>query len=195
MGQTNQIFQQTSSKPRLHGRCLTIEPVTKKGPYKTLILKFKSEEKHLLIDDNSMTCGWLLSETIRLFPDVPNIIGLRCADRIDVIDMWLQDFERPVGIIRDLTVLTPILSQAICDSPSLSWFQPISLIGKGGFSEVFLCRKRDNGQLYAVKVMKKSYIQQEKKVKNILSECKILKNTKHPFIITLRWAFQSVFAM
>jgi hypothetical protein len=192
MGQNNQIFQPSSPRHRLHNRCLTIGPTSKKGPLKTLIIKFKSEEKHLQIDDNSMTCGWLLSEAIRLFPDVSNIIGLRCAERIDVIDMWLHDFERPIGIIKDLTVITPILSQAISDTPSLSWFQPISLIGKGGFSEVYLCRKRDNGQLYALKVMKKSYIIQEKKVKNIISECTILKNTSHPFIITLRWAFQSV---
>jgi serine/threonine protein kinase len=139
-----------------------------------------------------LTCGWLLSEVIRFFPDVSNIIGLRCAERIDVIDMWLQDFERPVGIIKDFTILTPILSQSISENLDLHWFQPISLIGKGGFSEVFLVRKRDTGQLYAMKVMKKNHIIQENKVKNILDECNLLKKIKHPFIITLRWAFQSV---
>ena len=190
MGQIQQV--PNKPKPRVHSRCSTIVTEHHRTCVKTVIIKFRGVVKNLLIDDYSMTCGWLLSEVIRLFPDVNNIIGLRCADRIDVIDMWLQEFERPIGIIRDLTVLTPILSQVIPECLELNWFQPISLIGKGGFSEVMLVRKRDDGQLYALKVMKKNHIIKEGKVKNVLDECNLLKKLRHPFIITLRWAFQSV---
>lgn len=57
-----------------------------------------------------------------------------------------------------------------------------------------LARKKDTGRLYALKIMKKGRIFREKKLKPILSERSILEllSAKHPFIIKLHWAFQSV---
>jgi serine/threonine protein kinase len=66
------------------------------------------------------------------------------------------------------------------------------VIGRGGFSRVILVRKKDSGRLYAMKIMKKNKIMREKKLKPILSERKVLEKIKHPFIIKLHWAFQSV---
>ena len=83
-------------------------------------------------------------------------------------------------------ILTPIIGQSIPSALSLAWFDPISMIGKGGFSQVYLIRKKDNGYLYALKVMQKSHIIQQNKVKQILSECSILRRLSHPFIIDLR---------
>jgi hypothetical protein len=59
---------------------------------------------------------------------------------------------------------------------------------------VVLARKKDTGRLYALKIMKKHRIFKEKKLKPIMSERNIMEmlNTKHPFIIKLHWAFQSV---
>jgi serine/threonine protein kinase len=68
------------------------------------------------------------------------------------------------------------------------------VIGRGGFSRVVLARKKDSGRLYALKIMKKHRIFREKKLKPIMSERNIMDmlKTKHPFIIKLHWAFQSV---
>jgi serine/threonine protein kinase len=71
-------------------------------------------------------------------------------------------------------------------------FEPIKLIGRGGFSRVIEARKKDTGQLYALKLMSKSFIIQEDKVRQILTERKLLADTEHPFIVRLHWAFQSV---
>ena len=71
-------------------------------------------------------------------------------------------------------------------------FEQIKVIGRGGFSRVILVRKKDTGRLYAMKIMKKNKIIREKKLKPILSERKVLEKLKHPFIIKLHWAFQSV---
>lgn len=71
-------------------------------------------------------------------------------------------------------------------------FEQIKVIGRGGFSRVILVRKKDTGRLYAMKIMKKNKIIREKKLKPILSERKVLERMKHPFIIKLHWAFQSV---
>lgn len=57
-----------------------------------------------------------------------------------------------------------------------------------------LARKKDTGRLYALKIMKKDRIVREKKLKPIMSERSILEmlSSRHPFIIKLHWAFQSV---
>ena len=46
-------------------------------------------------------------------------------------------------------------------------FKRIKVIGRGGFSKVLLVRKKDSGRLYAMKIMKKSRIFKEKKLKPI----------------------------
>ena len=73
-------------------------------------------------------------------------------------------------------------------------FEQIKVIGRGGFSRVVLARKKDTGRLYALKIMKKNRVIKEKKLKPIMSERNILEmlNQRHPFIIKLHWAFQSV---
>jgi serine/threonine protein kinase len=70
-------------------------------------------------------------------------------------------------------------------------FEQIKIIGRGGFSRVVLARKKDSGRLYAVKIMKKSRIIKESKLKPILSERAILEQLKmnHPFLVKLHWAF------
>ena len=37
-------------------------------------------------------------------------------------------------------------------------FEPIAIIGKGAFGEVRVCRKKDNGEIVAIKKLKKSDI-------------------------------------
>jgi len=38
----------------------------------------------------------------------------------------------------------------------------IKVIGKGSYAKVLLVRKNDNGNLYAIKALKKKYIQQKR---------------------------------
>jgi serine/threonine protein kinase len=54
---------------------------------------------------------------------------------------------------------------------------------------VLLVRKKDSGRLYAMKILKKTKILREKKVKPILSERKVLEVLDYPFIVKLHWAF------
>lgn len=178
-----------------HSRSSTLISQRGKISLKVIRIRFHLSEKQVYIEDTFLTCGWLLSEAIRLFPEAHPIVGLKTDERIDAIDVWLQDFERSVNIIKDSTLLTPIIGQTIPTEISLAWFEPIAVIGKGGFSNVFLVRKKDTGYLYALKVMQKGFILKEKKVKNANSECEVMKKISHPFINTLRWAFQTVISI
>ncbi|OMJ84043.1 hypothetical protein SteCoe_14912 [Stentor coeruleus] len=198
MGQLIPIEQsafKSLAKEKHHYRSSTVMHKKTRLPLKTIRIRYYHNEKVVYLEDNFLTCGWLLSEAIRLFPEAHPIVALRTADNIDVIDVWLQDFERSLNIIKDNTTLIPISGQGILADISMSWFEPVAVLGKGGFSNVFLVRKRDTGYLYALKVMQKDFILKENKAKHVIAECSIMRKLSHPFINQLRWAFQTNFEL
>jgi serine/threonine protein kinase len=52
-------------------------------------------------------------------------------------------------------------------------------------------RKKDTGQIYAIKIMNKDFILSEDKVSQIISERVIMSSADHPFIVKLFWAYQT----
>lgn len=52
----------------------------------------------------------------------------------------------------------------------LSQFTMLSVIGRGSYAKVVLVRKKTNGNLYALKSMKKKYIEKKKQQKRISME-------------------------
>ena len=66
------------------------------------------------------------------------------------------------------------------------------MIGIGGFSKVYEVREKETGTLYAMKVVNKSNIEKENKVRQMVVEKKIIEQFQHPFIVSLHSAFQTV---
>jgi protein-serine/threonine kinase len=56
---------------------------------------------------------------------------------------------------------------------------------------VFLVKQKPGGDLYAMKVLRKTDMIARNKVKRALTEREILATSKHPFIVTLFYSFQS----
>ena len=52
-------------------------------------------------------------------------------------------------------------------------------------------KKRDDDQVYAMKILKKEMVIKRKQYEHTLSERRILENIDHPFIVSLRFAFQT----
>jgi serine/threonine protein kinase len=69
-------------------------------------------------------------------------------------------------------------------------FTTLRLLSKGQNGTVFLVKKKDSGQLYAMKVFKKREIDQKYQRIRIMTERKILLNNKSPFIVSLKYSFQ-----
>ena len=44
----------------------------------------------------------------------------------------------------------------------------LSVIGKGSYADVTLVRKKDTGKLYAMKALKKKYVEKKKQKNNIM---------------------------
>ena len=57
-------------------------------------------------------------------------------------------------------------------------FEMISVIGKGSYGKVMLVKKRDTGQLYALKVLKKAEIIRRNQVEHTMTERRILVSEK-----------------
>ena len=87
----------------------------------------------------------------------------------------------------------------------------MSVLGKGSYGKVMLVKKKDTGQLYALKVLKKAEIVRRNQVEHTMTERRILvskyffiivivpnqqflilqENIRHPFIVKMDYAFQS----
>ena len=81
-------------------------------------------------------------------------------------------YDRNLALLQDGEVLIAHFAKISASKRQISVndFELIKVIGRGGFSRVILCRKKDTGRLYAMKILKKSKIIREKKIKPILSE-------------------------
>ena len=162
---------------------------------KTLKIIANGQEIHITVTDDTLTCGWLLSEAIRAYTGIGNIVALRTSKGLEILDTWLNMFERPLQPFKDNEKLEAVLESPVPPDIQLTHFIPLKVIGKGGFSKVVMCRKKDTGALYAMKIMSKEFVLKEEKTNQILTEKSILSKCSHPFIIKLHWAFQSVFTM
>lgn len=70
-------------------------------------------------------------------------------------------------------------------------FELLKVVGKGSFGKVFQVRKKDTGNIYAMKVLKKEQLLKRKQVAHTQTERKVLEEIDNPFIVSLRFAFQT----
>jgi protein-serine/threonine kinase len=70
-------------------------------------------------------------------------------------------------------------------------FTIIKVVGKGSYGKVLLVKKNDDENIYAMKVLKKKNMIIKNQVEHIKTERKILELINHPFIIKLKYAFQT----
>ncbi|EAY22668.1 AGC family protein kinase [Trichomonas vaginalis G3] len=86
-----------------------------------------------------------------------------------------------------------IKSQAINDrTTTMDDFNIISVLGRGYYGKVMLVQKKGTKNLYAIKSIHKARLIQTRKVHTVFSERNILMKVKHPFIVSLSFAFQSM---
>lgn len=76
-------------------------------------------------------------------------------------------------------------------TPRLDSFTMIKVIGKGSFGKVTLVKEIRSGEFYALKVLRKDNIIKRNQVEHTRTERSVLGYVKHPFIVGLKYAFQS----
>lgn len=74
---------------------------------------------------------------------------------------------------------------------TLNDFLLLSVIGKGSYAKVLLVKKKDTGEVLALKVLKKEVIEQRRQEEHVKTERNVLVDIDHPFVVKLAYAFQN----
>jgi serine/threonine protein kinase len=70
-------------------------------------------------------------------------------------------------------------------------FQILKPISRGSFGRVYLARKIKTGDLYAIKVLRKTDIIRKNQEDTVMTERNAMARANHPFVVQLYFAFQS----
>jgi tRNA A-37 threonylcarbamoyl transferase component Bud32 len=70
-------------------------------------------------------------------------------------------------------------------------FELLRVVGQGAFGKVFQVRKRDTGEVFAMKVMRKARILERQHGEYVRAERDVLTSVVHPYVVTLRYSFQT----
>ena len=69
-------------------------------------------------------------------------------------------------------------------------FEPLKIIGKGAFGEVRVCKYIPNGDIVAIKKMKKEEMHKKNQVLHVRAERDVLSEAKNEWIVDLKFSFQ-----
>ena len=92
-----------------------------------------------------------------------------------------------------MTWVVALRSATFQDSEKLSMdsFEIVSVIGRGFYGKVMLCKMKKDGNFYAIKSIHKSKLITTQNVHTVFNERNIMVKAKHPFIVELFYAFQT----
>lgn len=82
-----------------------------------------------------------------------------------------------------------LLDDSILKGIGFKSFDIEEILGHGAFGKVFKCRLKGENKIYAMKVLKKAFLYKNKHLKYAITECNILKQVEHPFIVRMHYSF------
>ena len=157
-------------------------------------------------------------QAVALQPDHSSVPGTRCRDVALVLKNALDEssdvIKEPGGIqIRAIgSTITRLITHkaenlvfdgSIDDGPQptdhiSAWgsvcmddFEILKPISKGAFGRVYLARKNESGELYAIKVMRKADLVRKNMVESARNERNILAMANNPFVVRFFFSFTS----
>ena len=74
---------------------------------------------------------------------------------------------------------------------TIDTFDLLKVVGKGSFGNVMQDRKQDTSRIYALKTIRKAHIVSRSEVTHTLAERTVLAQVNNPFIVPLKFSFQS----
>ncbi|KAG0477423.1 hypothetical protein HPP92_013806 [Vanilla planifolia] len=80
-------------------------------------------------------------------------------------------------------------------SVGLDDFEVLKLVGQGAFGKVFQVKKKGTSDIFAMKVMRKDKIMEKNHAEYMKAERDILTKVDHPFIVQLRYSFQTKYRL
>ncbi|XP_073303586.1 probable serine/threonine protein kinase IRE [Primulina huaijiensis] len=115
------------------------------------------------------------------------ICGQIDDEKADINRMAYEDSPTEEDTVRSVRA-SPI-NTSTRDRTSIKDFEIIKPISRGAFGRVFLAAKRATGDLFAIKVLKKSDMIRKNAVESILAERDILISVRNPFVVRFFYSF------
>lgn len=69
-------------------------------------------------------------------------------------------------------------------------FELLTIIGRGAFGEVRLCRQKTNGKVFAMKKLKKAEMVRRGQIDHVRAERDVLAEVHNPYVVKLYYSFQ-----
>ncbi|KAJ3442547.1 non-specific serine/threonine protein kinase [Anaeramoeba flamelloides] len=77
------------------------------------------------------------------------------------------------------------------DKVSIDDFNLLAVIGRGTYGKVMLVKKKDTSEMFAMKILQKGMLANNQQISQTMSERNVLMRLQHPFLIGLRYSFQT----
>lgn len=122
--------------------------------------------------------------------------GLVDAGRHCIVTKTQEEkaMEKNVEMLASLQLEMELEAPVQCTGPvkvGLQDFEIMRIVGQGAFGKVFQVRHKKSNAVYALKVMRKDRILQGNHTDYVKSERDLLTAVSHPYIVTLRFSFQT----
>jgi serum/glucocorticoid-regulated kinase 2 len=82
-------------------------------------------------------------------------------------------------------------NEAAAATASLDDFAMVKVLGRGSFGKVMLVRKKDSGEYFAMKSLRKDALLERDQVEHTRTERTIMQHINHPYLVRLEFAFSS----
>ncbi|OMJ82739.1 hypothetical protein SteCoe_16508 [Stentor coeruleus] len=89
------------------------------------------------------------------------------------------------------TVITNSPVAEVAEIINFDSFNLLDELGRGSFGIVYKVEKKNTKEIFAMKCLSKIALKRQRQLKYAISECKIMKILKHPFVLTMHYAFQT----
>ena len=129
-------------------------------------------------------------------PELTNEWVSRLQSGIDYCQIHKRGFnaeelksEEDQNAIRDGILLNS--EAGFSEGVNFKSFTILGELGSGSFGKVYKVIKNDTKHVYAIKQLNKQFLINQKQIKYAIGECKILRYLRHPFIISMSYAFQT----
>ncbi|BFG36613.1 hypothetical protein CerSpe_228870 [Prunus speciosa] len=109
----------------------------------------------------------------------------------------IKEFQEPLiddGVTEKTLENDEEISMKI-ESVGIEDFEVLKVVGQGAFAKVYQVRKKGTSEIYAMKVMRKDKIMEKNHAEYMKAERNILTKIDHPFIIQLRYSFQTKYRL
>ena len=122
--------------------------------------------------------------------NLKSIINTKWNDVIEKINKMNINEKDRIKIINEINHLESQKIRKNREKQTIHDYESLSIIGRGAFGEVHVCREKKTQKIYAIKKMKKEVLAQKNQIIHIRNEQLFMSKVKSPWIVDLKASFQ-----